>query len=237
MSGKVCTAFILVNDAMPGFARFETTNKDDVVSRVKAINRTELPVPFRLFFAANVLDSNILARNIRFLFADHWDGGTSTFFKLAPEILRAAIEPATIAVLEYSDEELGIPPSKQMQMRKIREHHDLLRFKATNADPGEILHFSKQPAITCTAAGNGFVEFEGSLMTPAEAALRAIRQMGFDWGEITATDYWLPFSAQQDVFNDLESGASIIDDPAAANNSKRDAIEASPIMFVRNNKI
>lgn len=237
MSGKACTAFILVNDAMPGFARFETTTKDDVVSRVKAMNRTELPVPFRLFYAANVIDCDVLARSIRFLFADHCDGGVSTFFKMAPEILRAAIEPAAIAVLEYSDEELGISPVKQAQMRKIREYHDLLRFKAVDVYPGEVLYFSKQPTVTCIAIGNGFVEFEGSVMTPVEAALRVIGRLGFDWNEITATDYWLPLSARQGANDGLDAGASIIDPAFAAKNSMPDAVEASPIMFVRNNKI
>jgi hypothetical protein len=156
---------------------------------------------------------------------------------MAPKKLRAAIEPAAIAVLEYSDEELGISPAKRAQMRKIREYHDLLRFKAVDVEAGEVLYFSKQPAVTCIAIGNGFVEFEGSVMTPTEAALRAIHRLGFDWSEITVTDYWLPLSAQQGATNDLDAGAPIFDPAVSAKSTRRDAVEASPIMFVRNNTI
>lgn len=237
MSAKACTAFILVNDAIPDFSRLETTTKDDLVARIGRLNRTELPVPFRLFYAASVGDGELLVRNIRFLFADRWEGGESGFFKVAPELLRAVIEPAATAVLEYSDEDLGVSPAQRAQMTSIRDYHDTLRFRALNVEPGTILQFALDPSVTCTVIGNGLVEFEEVIATPAEASLKAMHKLGFDWNEVSAIDYWTAASSDRLSADHFQAGVSIMDSALAAKKAAEEAADASPIMFVRNNKI
>lgn len=237
MSGQEGTAFILTNDAMPGFVRFEHTGKDDVAAKIRKINNGDLPIPFRLYFAAKVGDCNLLDRNLHYLFADHCDDRDSRFFRINPDALRVAIELAATAIVELGDEELGLTPDMRARMEQIKSAHDAARFGAYSAKPDTILHFSKDPTITCTALDNGMVEYDGDAVTPAEATLRALRKIGFDWDEVSATDYWVrqevhPASATKSAPN-----ASIVDGDFQQLTVARNDADDSPVMFIRNKKI
>lgn len=236
MSGKMSTAFILVNDAMPGFARFETSTKDDIASRLKSINRTELPIPFRIFFAAQVIDCDLLARSMRFLFAEYCVGGDSKFYKIAPEVLRAAVEPSAIAILDYGDGELGISPAMRAQMEHMRAHHDTLQFRALDFEAGQVLRFTRESSLTCTALANGMVEFEGAVVSPGEATVIALRKLGFDWSEATVTDYWRPCPGKPGAVDHIVPSPSNVDPTITAKEMVRETAESSPILFVRNHK-
>ncbi len=236
MSGREGIIFILTNDAMPGFARVESTTKNDVPAKVRKINKSALPVPFRLYFAARVGDIALVDRNLHFLFADHCESRDSQFFKINPDLLRAAIELAANTIVEIEDKELGISPKARSQMQHIRASHAALRFEALNAEPGSSLSFVKDRTISCTALGNGLVEFEGEALPPAQASLKAMHKIGFDWGEVSPTAYWTPTSgvsakggSDEVIPPDLES--EIPEVPIVPNDA-----DDSPVMFIRNKK-
>lgn len=236
MSAKEGTVFVLTNDAMPGFVRFDYTTRDDLAAKIERINRAELPVPFRLNFAAVVPDCALVNRNIRFLFAEYCEEPGSNFFKMGPDPFRAAIELAATAIVELSDEEQGIAPRERAKMDQIKAYHDAVWFEALNAEAGTTLRFSKNEALKCTAIGNGMVEFDGSVATPAEASVRAMQASGFDWRDVSATEFWVP---EPDGFDQpaKEAAASAVHTVLRAKNGGAEKGSASPIMFVRNNAI
>lgn len=236
MSAQEGTVFVLTNDAMPGFVRFDYTTNDDLAARIERINRGELPVPFRLNFAAVVPDCALVNRNIRFLFAEYCEEPGSNFFKIAPDMFRAVIELAANSTVELSDKELGIAPSKRAKMDQIKAYHDAIWFEALNTQAGTKLRFSKNAALKCTAIGNGMVEFDGTVATPAEASIKAMQASGFDWREVSATEYWVPEPDGLDQAGSEPEGASVKTVLKAAKATVESG-PASPIMFVRNNKI
>ncbi|QIG53205.1 GIY-YIG nuclease family protein [Altererythrobacter sp. BO-6] len=237
MSGQEGTAFILTNDAMPGFARVEFTTKDDLANKIKKINRSDLPIPFRLYFAAKVNDCDLVDRNLHYLFSDHCDTRDARFFRINPDRLRVAIELAATAPIAIDDDDIGISPEMRARMDQIKASHDASRFGAFSAAPGTVLYFTKDTTITCTALGNGMVEFEGKATTPAEATRDALKAIGFDWDEAFATDYWLTQSV-----GPAGHGRSAESSQAAAHVAEEFAVLAtepddSPVMFIRNRKI
>lgn len=237
MSGQEGTAFILTNDAMPGFVRFEYTVKDDLANKIRKINDKDLPIPFRLYYAAKVPDCESLDRNLHYLFSDHCDARDSRFFRMNPDMLRAAIELAATTTVNLSDEELGISPQVRARMEQIKASHDASRFGAFSAKPDTTLYFSKDTSITCTALDNGMVQYEGETVTPQEATLRALHRIGFDWSEVSATDYWVRHEFQPSNAAQAKASSSFVFDETQHVPVARNDADESPVMFIRNRKI
>ena len=237
MSGKEGTVFILTNDAMPGFVRLDFTTKDDVTARIRKVNRSELPVPYRVEYAARVPDCEALERSLRFVFSDFCEERGSNFFKINPDLLRAAIEPAAIATVELDDEELGIEPDMRTKMDQLSAYHDALRFEALKLEPGTALNFVKDPSLTCTVIGNGMVEFEGNAATPAEASVKAMQKLGFEWDRVSATDYWVPETPHFPKGQSSKANKPGMDSVLTRMPEPADDVGNSPVMFIRNNKI
>jgi hypothetical protein len=237
MTGQEGTAFVLTNDAMPGFARFEFTTKDDIAERIRKINKSDLPLPFRLYFAALVNDCELLNRNLHYLFADHCDARASNFFRINPDLLRATIELAATSLVELSDEEVGISAEKRLQMEQLKTSQDASLFGAFSARPGTTLYFSKDPTISCTALENGMIDYGGAVLTPADATIRALQQIGFDWSEVSASGYWVleaarPADKAGDSVNSVRSGSQLLKVVAVRNDDND-----SPVVFIRNDKL
>lgn len=237
MSGQEGTAFILINDAIPGFARFEYTTKGDVAAKVQKLNNGDLPVPFRVYYAATVKDCSLLERNLHYLFADHRDDRSSRFFRINPDLLRAAIELAAQDAVELSDEELGLAPEVRARMDQIRASHDASRFGAFSVRPDTVLHFSRDMSITCTALESGLVKYDDEEVTPAEATLRAMRKIGFDWAEVSATDYWVRQELRPADGSRANVPSALVEGGFQKVPEARNDAGESPVMFIRNRKI
>ena len=81
------------------------------------------------------------------------------------------------------------------------------------------------------------VEFEGDTVTPSEATLRALRQIGFDWAEVSATDYWLRREVHAADAHKDATNPSVVDGEFEHITVARSAADDSPVVFIRNRKI
>lgn len=237
MSARDGTVFLLCNDAMPGFTRVEYLAKGDIASKISQINSAPLPVPFRLLFAAKVNDWKLVKRNIQFLFAEHQDGNDPSFYTVNPDELRVAIEMAMIEPIELSDEDQAISGNARAKMNQLRARHEDFFFKAQLPSAGTILRFSKEPSITCQSMGNGKVNFEGKVMSPGMAALRALEKIGFHWEFAHGAGYWHAISAASGTAGDQASEFTGAEKDAMPEKPlvMEDAND-SPVMFIRNKK-
>lgn len=236
MKKKEGIVFILTNDAMPGFTRMDYTKNDDLAQEIRKINNSDIPLPFKLYFAAQVNDCELVDRNIHYIFSNFCETRDSHFFRANPDQLRAALELSATARVELSDEEVGISPELRMHMDQIKASYDALRLGAFSAPPGTVLFFAKDTNITCTALGDGMVEFKGDKLTPGEATLRAIREIGFDWEEVSAADYWLPRVAGPATNGDAAESLGGMSPMHDRGTSLRSEVDNSPVMFIRNSK-
>jgi hypothetical protein len=61
--------YVLVNDAMPGHVKIgKTLNIED---RLRTLDNTSVPLPFRCFFAAEVDNFEFVERQLHDAFGDH----------------------------------------------------------------------------------------------------------------------------------------------------------------------
>ena len=80
--------YILTNEAMPDYIKIGKTN--DIVRRIQDLDWTNIPLPFKCYYAALVKDSNFVEKQIHQSFTDSRTRSNRNFFKVNPERVVAA---------------------------------------------------------------------------------------------------------------------------------------------------
>lgn len=180
--------YVLVNEAMPGLIKIGRTN-GDLAARIRGLYQTGVPLPFELFFACEVANSTFVEDKLHEAFDDHRISKNREFFRLAPERARAALLLASIREIRLGDEVFETPEAKaEVEAAKRRAR---FRLSMIGINPGTELRLAKDMAITCkTVDENNQVEFKGDVTSLSDAALQAIRNMGYDWVSVSGPWEW-----------------------------------------------
>ena len=238
MTAQEGIVYILINEAMPGFVRVEFTQNNDVADEVYRLNRSSMPMPYDVYFAARVPDYKRLERTLRFLFGGSQTTRCPEFFKTGPDILKAVIELAADMIIELTDKEQGIEPSERREINRHRSERELKAIYNLHIPKGAILKFMNFDNISCTFIGNGNVDFEREEMKYSEAALRAARKLGYDWNTASGIDLWsfqgIPLSNLDKVSVDavLDAGKSA-DSVVFRNPDTKKARVGSPVVQLK----
>jgi len=190
MAANEGIAYILTNEAVPGFVRVEFTEKDDLASEIRKINKTSMPLPFEVYFAAKVPDYRRLEGTLHWLFGQNRATRSREFFKISPDIMKVAIELVASSVIELSDREQGIEAGERKEIRALRAKREAQIINALNIPRGTILTLMNDEKISCTYVGRGKVNFEGKEMIYSDAALKAVQKMGYAWNTVCGLDLW-----------------------------------------------
>jgi len=190
MAAKEGIAYILMNEAMPGFVKVEYTQKDDLADEVRRLNRNSMPMPYQVYFAAKVPDCDRLKKTLNFLFGKNRKGRNRDFFEISPDMLKATIELVAGTIIELNDEDQGIEASERKEINKSQMIREVQSVKTLNIPRGALLNFINEDSITCTFVGEGRVKFESEVVSLSDAALMAVQKMGYDWSTIYGFDFW-----------------------------------------------
>ena len=182
--------YILTNAAMPGYVKIGLTRNNDVALRVRQLDTTGVPLPFEVYFAANVPDCNTLERTLHFVFGEGRARKNREFFKINPDLAKAIIELVATDPIEYSDEEQAIDVGERQEIETAKKRREVRTFSVLGLQPGAMLTFTKDSSITCTVIGNRKVIFEGEEMSPSAAALKAVHSLGYTWPAVSGMAYW-----------------------------------------------
>ena len=200
--------YILTNAAMPTYVKIGMTRKDDVTARLRELDTTGVPLPFEIAYHARVPHCAKLERVLHKVFEDRRVRHNREFFTANPELARLIIELVKIDDLAVSDADQGITPEQRTHIEEAKvSQARRLTFDRLGLPPGTILTASKSAELTCEVASATKVMFEGKLMSPSGAALKALHQLGYPWPAVSGYDFWtydgvkltaLPTSAQAD---------------------------------------
>lgn len=184
--GKI---YIMTNDAMPGYIKIgRTTNTLD--QRMKELDSTGVPLPFRCHFAVEVDDHEVREKLIHDAFADHRARSNREFFTLAPEravaILKALGGQEVLtnnAMIDESGQVLLEDPHKE---RIIRSK---FTFKELDIPVGAQLIFVRSfpdgIERTCTVVNDErSVEYQGEIYTLSKLAKKFMTELGYNWQRI-----------------------------------------------------
>lgn len=179
--------YILTNEAMPNLVKIGCHQGDDLARRIRGLYGTGVPLPFELFYACEVKDARFVEMHIHDAFGDHRVSKSREFFWIAPERIKAALSIAAIREIKLGDEIFESAEAKaEVETAKRRSR---FQFSMIGIKPGTELQLEKNPNITCrTVDDKNKVEFRGDITSLSDAALEAVRELGYDW--LAASGPW-----------------------------------------------
>ena len=170
--------YLLINEAMPGLVKIGMTNID-LAQRIKGLYQTGVPLPFELFYACEVTNSQQAETLLHDAFGDHRISKGREFFRIAPERVRAAMMLAAIKEIKLGDEIFETKEVKdEVEAAKRRTR---FRLSMVGITPGTELKLFRSNTITCRTVDDvNQVEFQGEKTSLSDAAMQAYRQLGFE---------------------------------------------------------
>lgn len=164
--------YILTNEAMPGYIKIGKTS--DLATRVKDLSRaTGVPLPFEVFYAAEVEDMSFVERQLHIAFGGTRVAENREFFTESPERVVAAIKLREIKevtpskqIFETEEDKVALNRAKRYTKR-----YDFERYKIP---VGSVFSFTRDPNVTCVLSNNSNVIFNGVEMSLSKAAQTAL---------------------------------------------------------------
>ena len=183
--------YVLTNEAMEGLVKISKTN-NGIEKRIKELDNTSVPLPFQCFYAAEVSDCKLVEEKLHKIFADKRIRPNREFFRMDANQVRVALELATLKdVTPQIDIVVDATDIQALQRAVVtEERRSRLRFTELGIPAGAALTFTKDKQVTCLVVADGRVEYRGELLSPSGAALKAIRNLGYDWSTVNGYDFW-----------------------------------------------
>lgn len=164
--------YILKNEAMPGYIKIGKTN--DLDRRVKELSRySGVPLPFEVFYAAEVADMNFVEKQIHEAFGRTRVAENREFFYEEPERVVAALKLAVVKDLTPGGDIVEFVEDK-VALEKVRRHKKRFDFERYGIKKGSVLTFTRDENIKCILVEDSNVDFNGEIVSLSKAAQKAM---------------------------------------------------------------
>lgn len=181
--------YVLTNEAMPDLVKIGFTDSD-VEARMTDLSRASgVPLPFECYFAAEVNDATKLEKTLHQLFAETRVNPRREFFRVDPEKVVLAISIGEFK--EVTPGSADVDKEEKEALEKVKARRPRIKLEAIGILPGAVLNFSRDESVTATVLEGGKVNFEGEVMSPSAAALKALHRMGYQTPTASGSDYWM----------------------------------------------
>lgn len=163
--------YVLINEAMPGYAKIgKTTNLEQ---RIRQLDSTGVPLPFECFYACTVTDAHFVEKQLHDAFGDQRVRSNREWFEIAPERITAALRIAQIEEVTPNKDYVE-SADDQKALNKARERRSTFNFQMVGVPIGATLTFTRDSSITCTVLNNRQVEYMGRVLSLTVAAQEAL---------------------------------------------------------------
>lgn len=161
--------YLLVNEAMPGLVKIGKTSRCDLEKRMKELFTTGVPLPFECVYACKVKLSHMdeLEKALHTAFAPDRVNENREFFRISPSQpiplmklmhhLNEGDVTAEVAAGIFSE----LNAEDKAAVAKAKSRRPPLNFFEMGLSVGDVLVFSKDPAIHCTVASAKKVMYNG----------------------------------------------------------------------------
>jgi hypothetical protein len=184
--------YILQNDAMPGLVMVGLTTTS-VEARMRQLDTTSVPLPFRCFFAAEVANAAKVEERIHEAFGDQRVRDKREFFRMAPHRIKAILDLVMIKdvtpgqeVETESGDAAALARNEGRADRAAR-----LKFSMLGIKPGDTLKFVRKESITCTVVDDSTVSLDDEILSLTNATLKALAKTGVSWKSAQGSNYWM----------------------------------------------
>lgn len=173
--------YILKNEAMPDYIKIGKTH--NITRRIQDLDWTNIPLPFKCYYAAKVKDINFAENKIHAIFEDYRARSNREFFKVNPEHVVAAIKLIELKDVTPRTDNNGIPEVKA-ELEKI--YTKRFNFVAAGISAGSELIFTRDKNIKAKVTKDGNIEINGVIKSLSRAAQDIL---GYNYG-VAGPLYW-----------------------------------------------
>ena len=176
--------YILINEAMPGYVKIgRTTNLNQ---RLRNLYRTQVPLPFEVFFACIVENSAMVEKWLFDIFKDRRVSKEREFFEISPERVVAALRVK--AIKEITPQQIYTESEEdKAALNKARTNRDRFNFKMVDIPIGAELTFSRDENLKAKVVDNHKIEFNNEIISLSNSAQKIL---GYQY-QVAGTLYWM----------------------------------------------
>jgi len=184
--GKV---YILTNDSMPGIVKIGITEHETIEERIKSLDNTSVPTPFRFYFAIETSKHKEIEKLMHNAFSDYRIRSSREFFEMDPEravsALRISGAPEIKLENEMIDEEGTV-----INDTSSKKHGKRFSFSFVNIPIGSELTYTRDENIKCIVTSDNEVEYNGIKYSVSRLADELLTQSGYNWKGVTGPLYF-----------------------------------------------
>ena len=180
--------YVLSNPAFDNYVKIGRTI--DLEQRLKQLDNTSVPLPFRCVFAIKVDNEVEVEKLVHQAFADVRVRSSREFFEIDAQRVIAALkltngEDVTPKSDIAEDEESIAALERTVAKRKTYSFAD------AEVAVGDVLTYSRDESITATVVADKKIEFEGETTSLSKAALILLHRDGYTWKQANGWGYWM----------------------------------------------
>ena len=181
--------YVLTNPAFENYVKIGKTI--NLEQRLRSLDNTSVPLPFRCVFAVEVEDENEVERLLHQAFADNRTRTTREFFEVDAHRVIAAMKLTRGRDVtpkdDIAEDEEGIRAIEKAA-RKPRKIYSLFDAKLKI---GDVLRYANNENITAEVVGEKKVLFEGVETSLSASALTLLQREGYKWRTVNGWNFWM----------------------------------------------
>lgn len=180
--------YVLSNPAFDSYVKVGRTI--DLEQRLKQLDNTSVPLPFRCVFAIEVDDEVAVERLVHQAFADVRVRTTREFFEIDAQRVISALKLTNGKDVTPKEDIAEDEESIEALERTVAKRKSY-SFSDAHVNVGDVLTYSKDDAVTATVVADKKVEFEGEIVSLSKAALTLLHREGYKWKQANGWAFWM----------------------------------------------
>jgi hypothetical protein len=175
----------------PAFDRYVKVGRTvDLHQRLRQLDNTSLPLPFRCEFAIEVADEVEAERLIHQAFADVRVRSSREFFEIEPQRVIAALKLTGGKDVTPKEDVAEDAEGIEALERTVATRRSY-SFDDAHVSIGDMLVYTRDEAVTATVVADKKIEFEGEITSLSRAALTLLHRDGYKWKQANGWAYWM----------------------------------------------
>jgi hypothetical protein len=180
--------YVLSNPAFDNYVKIGRTI--DLEQRLKQLDNTSVPLPFRCVFAIKVDDEVAVEKLVHQAFADVRVRSSREFFEIDAQRVIAALRLTNGEEVTPKSDIAEDAESIEALERTVAKRKTY-SFSDAKVDVGDVLSYSKDDNITAVVVADKKIEFEGEVVSLSKAALILLHREGYTWKQANGWGYWM----------------------------------------------
>lgn len=202
--GKV---YILTNDAMPGIIKIGITDMDTIEDRMKSLDNTSVPKPFRFHYAIETGKHREIEKLMHNAFSKFRIRDNREFFEMDAESAVAALKISGASEIKQKNEMIDengiIIEEEQISPKKI------FTFSSLKIPINSELSFTRDESIKCKVISEREVDYDGQKYFLSGLAKKLLNDMGYNWKTVQGSMY---FKYNDKTLNEIKNEKESIDE-------------------------